>query len=111
LNVAVNGITAGQQYFVQVTAADFTSFAVGRYAMTANFGTGALPGVTLPNTQVLNGIVLQGGSGQALSDSEGLEVGDFYSINDQVEAQQQSSHHGNGSAQQDAVSQQASFSL
>jgi predicted Zn-dependent protease len=66
LTVTVNGVTAGQVLYVKVTGADSTAFGTGAYALTANFGTGPTPVVTPPNTQLLNGAVLQGGGAQPL---------------------------------------------
>jgi predicted Zn-dependent protease len=66
LVVTVNGVTAGQLFYVKVSGADKTAFGTGAYALTANFGTGPSPAAVPPNTQLLNGAVLQGGGAQPL---------------------------------------------
>jgi hypothetical protein len=81
LTVNVANVTAGQVLYFKVAGADTTAFGTGAYALTMSLGGNALPTVTLPNTQLLNGSVLQGGGGQALEVSESP---DFYSIDDSV---------------------------
>jgi hypothetical protein len=66
LSVPLQGITPLQLFYVKVTGADKTAFGTGAYALTVNFGSGALPAVVPPNTQLLNGAVLQGGGAQPL---------------------------------------------
>src|SRR5205823_3959379 len=91
----VNGVTAGQQFYVQVTGADTTAFDTGNYALTLNLGTGALPAVTLPNIPVLNGLIRYGGHGSSMSASDEVEEYDFYSINAAAEARDAGQvHHG-----------------
>jgi hypothetical protein len=63
LTVTVNGVTAGQTYYVKVHGADTSVFGTGKYALTLNLGTGASPMVPLPNTQTANGNPLSGGGG------------------------------------------------
>jgi hypothetical protein len=63
LTVTVNGVTAGEQFYVTVAGADSTSLGTGAYALTLNFGTGSPPAVALPNTQTLNGNPLHSGGG------------------------------------------------
>jgi hypothetical protein len=65
LSVTVNGVSAGQQFYVKVAGADSSAFGTGRYGMTLNFGTGVSPSVPLPDTTTSNGSPLNGGGGQA----------------------------------------------
>ncbi len=65
LAMTVNGVTAGQQFYVKVAGAGSTAFSTGKYAMTLNFGSGASPTVPVSSTQTLNGNPIQGGGGQA----------------------------------------------
>jgi hypothetical protein len=58
LTVTVNGVSPGQQVFIKVAGADNTPFGTGAYALGVNLGSGAMPAVTLPNTQTLNGTPL-----------------------------------------------------
>jgi hypothetical protein len=78
LNVTINNVTAGQQFYVKVAPYDTTAFGTGAYALTLNFGSGASPTVTLPNTQTLAGSPLSTGGGQAEvpgdEDSPGRDV-------------------------------------
>jgi hypothetical protein len=82
LTVNLANVTAGQQLYFKVAGADTTAFGTGAYALSMSLGGAALPAVTLPSTQLLNGATLQGGGGQALEVSD--DPPDFYSINDQV---------------------------
>lgn len=68
LTVTVNGIVAGQNYYVKVDGADATAFGTGRYAVTLNFGTGDNPAVPLPNTQTPNGDPISSGGSMALEE-------------------------------------------
>lgn len=65
LTVTINGVAAGQDYYVMVDGADATAFGTGKYAMTLNFGSAASPTVPLPNTQTANGSPLTCGGGIA----------------------------------------------
>jgi len=65
LTVTVNGVSAGQQFYVKVAGADTSVFSGGKYAMTINFGSAGSPTVPLPNTQTVNGSQLSGGGGIA----------------------------------------------
>jgi hypothetical protein len=76
LAVTISGITAGQQFYIQVTGADTTQFSTGDYALSLNFGTGLMPTVSLPNTQLLNGTPLTGGGALALAVADMLAVSD-----------------------------------
>jgi hypothetical protein len=76
LAVTVNGVTAGQQFYVQVTGADTTQFSTGNYALSLNFGTGPMPIATSPNTQLLNSAVLNGGGALALAVADMMTVSD-----------------------------------
>lgn len=71
------GSVAGETFYVKVTGADTTAFGTGRYDLSLNMGTGGLPAVTLPNTQLLNGTVFSGGYGSAEVISS---TADFYTI-------------------------------
>jgi hypothetical protein len=64
LTYNINNVSAGQQFYVKVASADTTAFGTGAYAVALNFGSGAAPTVTGPNTQTLNGNPLTSGSGQ-----------------------------------------------
>ncbi|HYT89926.1 MAG TPA: hypothetical protein VEL76_14565, partial [Gemmataceae bacterium] len=66
LQLTLNNVTEGQQFYVKVAGADTSAFGTGRYALTLNMGSGATPAVPLPNTQVLNGDPLSAGGGQAM---------------------------------------------
>src|SRR5579871_3182052 len=69
LNLA-NKISAGQQFYVQVTGADTTALGTGAYALSMSFAGNPLPTVPLPNTQVANGSPLSGGGGYALDNDD-----------------------------------------
>ena len=62
--VTLNGVTAGTLYYLKVAGVDTTAFSTGRYALTLNFGTGAMPTVPIPNTQVAEGTPHTSGGGQ-----------------------------------------------
>jgi hypothetical protein len=64
ISVTVTGVTAGEQFYVKVAGADTTAFGTGAYALTMNFGSGAMPVVPLPDTATLNGSPLHSGGGQ-----------------------------------------------
>lgn len=78
LTVTLSGVTAGEQLYLKVQGADTTCFSTGDYAMTLNFGSGASPTVSLPNTEVLNGSPLTSSGGVAANQgspgSDYLEV-------------------------------------
>ncbi len=65
LTVTVNGVSAGQQFYVRVRGADTTAFATGQYALVLNFGTNPDPAVPLPDTRTPNGNPIQGGGGSS----------------------------------------------
>jgi Matrixin len=79
VNLNVN-VTSGTVYKVLVAGADSTPLGKGAYAMTLNFGTGAVPAVALPNTLTLNGNPLSSGGGEALTapsiETQGRDVFD-----------------------------------
>ncbi len=77
LSTTVSGILPGQTYYIKVDGADNTAFGTGKYAVGLNFGLGADPVVTLPNTQVLNGTPLSGGGGIANGSGTHDEFLDF----------------------------------
>jgi hypothetical protein len=60
-----NKISAGQQFYVEVTGADTTALGTGKYALTMSFAGNPLPTVPPPNTELANGSPLSGGGGQA----------------------------------------------
>ncbi len=64
VNLTVNNVAAGQQFYVKVAGADSTAFGTGAYALVLNFGNNPNPTVTPPNTQTLNGNPLSNGGGQ-----------------------------------------------
>ena len=75
LTVTVPNVSPGEQFYIKVSGADKTAFGTGEYALSLSLnpgllGTGLLdvppPSVTPPNTQMLDGAVLQGGGGEAL---------------------------------------------
>jgi hypothetical protein len=55
LTVTVNGVSAGQVYYIKVTGEGSTAFGTGRYGLVVNTGNNADPVVPLPNTQVVAG--------------------------------------------------------
>jgi hypothetical protein len=65
LTVTVDGVAAGQRFYVKVAGADTTALGAGGYALTLNFGTGETPAVPLPDTQEVNGDPLRAGGAQA----------------------------------------------
>lgn len=64
LTLTISNVSAGQQFYVKSAGADTTAFGTGAYALVLNFGSGAAPTVTPPNTQTLNGNPLSSGGGQ-----------------------------------------------
>jgi hypothetical protein len=54
LTVTLKNVTAGQQFYVKVNGTG-SPFNDGVYALALDLGTGAMPTVPLPNTQVLDG--------------------------------------------------------
>ncbi len=74
LSVTVNGVTAGQLFYVKVAPAETSAFGTGKYALTLNFGSGASPTVPLPNTQTANGSPIQGGGGIAIRSGIEMQV-------------------------------------
>jgi hypothetical protein len=65
LNVTINNVTAGEQFYVKVQGADSSVFATGAYGIVLNFGTGVSPTVASPNTQTANGTTIHGSGGYA----------------------------------------------
>ena len=63
LSVTVTGVNPGDQFYVAVSGADTTQFATGNFALSLNLGSGAMPTVSFPNTQLANGSVHHGGGG------------------------------------------------
>jgi hypothetical protein len=54
ITATVNNVTAGQQFYLKVNGTG-SPVNDGEYALVLNLGTGSMPAVTLPNTQLLNG--------------------------------------------------------
>ena len=65
LDVAVTGVTAGEQFYVKVQGADTTAFSTGAYALALKFGGGTMPVSASPNTQRADGNPLSGSGGVA----------------------------------------------
>jgi hypothetical protein len=65
LNVTINNVTPGQQYYVKVQGADSSVFGTGAYALIVNAGTGAAPTVAQPTTQMAATSNTQCGGGYA----------------------------------------------
>jgi hypothetical protein len=76
-----NKISAGQQFYIEVTGANATSFGTGNYALTMSFAGNPLPTVPLPNTQVANGSPLSGGGGIAQTPPNDDVHGDTFDVN------------------------------
>jgi predicted Zn-dependent protease len=74
LNVTVNNVTAGKQFYVKVQGADTSMFGTGAYALTLNLGTGPAPAVPKPNTQVAAPANTHGGGGYADSGADGDQL-------------------------------------
>src|SRR5262249_1745491 len=55
LSVTINNVTGGQQFYVKVTGADTSVFGTGTYALSLNFGSGATPTASSPNTETAKG--------------------------------------------------------
>src|SRR5262249_36640977 len=65
ISVTLTGVSAGQVFYIKVAGAETTTLGSGKYALSLNFGTGALPRVGLPNTQTVNGNPISSGGGVA----------------------------------------------
>jgi hypothetical protein len=74
LSVPITGVNPGDQFYIEVTGADTTAFGTGNFALAVNFGSGAMPAVTLPNTKALNGSPLTGGGAVGLAVEDMLEA-------------------------------------
>jgi hypothetical protein len=59
ITASPGGISAGQVLYFEVTGDTSTSFQIGTYALSLNFGTGATPTFAAPNTATPNGSPLQ----------------------------------------------------
>lgn len=68
LSVTVNGIAAGETYYIRAVGAESTAFGTGRYSLGLNVGAGADPTIWLPWTATLNGTPLSGGGGVPAED-------------------------------------------
>jgi hypothetical protein len=75
LTLNITGVSAGQQLYIKVAGADSTAFGTGNYALTFSFAGNTPPTAPLPNTQVLDGNLIQGGGGQNLNGGGGLTHG------------------------------------
>jgi hypothetical protein len=78
LSLTFNNVTAGQKFYIKVTGADSSSFSTGSYVLSMNFGSGAMPTVQLPNTQLLNGANLNCGGGVAMQLPDAMEIAPGY---------------------------------
>lgn len=65
LTVTINGVTAGQRYYVKVAGANTTAFGTGAYGLTLYFGTGSSPTVTSSSMQTMNTGAPTASGGQA----------------------------------------------
>jgi hypothetical protein len=66
LAVTVNGVAAGQQFYVKVTGADTSVFGTGAYALNLTFGNNPLPAAPSPVTTTAAGLVKVTGGGLAV---------------------------------------------
>jgi hypothetical protein len=80
LTVTVNNVSALQRFYVKVAGAETTSLGSGEYALGLNFGTGAMPTVTPPDTEILNGNPLSAGGGTP--ERPGTEAGPAGGVGD-----------------------------
>ena len=72
-------VTPGQTYFIRVGGANTSAFGTGAYAMALNFGGGASPVATPPDTQTANGDPMNGGGGVAnRRDADGVSVSSLF---------------------------------
>jgi hypothetical protein len=65
LSLTISNVQAGQRFYVKVAGADTTAFGTGIYALALNFGKGASPTASSPNTQTLATGTPTTGGGQA----------------------------------------------
>jgi hypothetical protein len=65
LKATINGITAGQRFYVKVAGATGSAFGTGAYALGLSFGANAAPTAASPNTQTLAGSTPSSTGGQA----------------------------------------------
>src|SRR5262249_33399030 len=72
VSTTISGVTPGQQYYVKVTGVDGSAFSTGAFALLLNFGAAVSPTAQLPNTQVFDGAILQGGGGLAMEGKAGF---------------------------------------
>src|SRR5262249_62108066 len=73
------------QLYLKVTGANsVAAFNTGRYVLSLNFGTGALPAVPMPNTQVAEGSTHTSGGGQPIKLSFETLVNTATSYTDQA---------------------------
>ncbi len=73
LNLA-NKISAGQQFYVQVTGADTTALGTGAYALSLSFAGNPLPTQSSRAVPVSNGSPLSGGGGLAQAQDQPYQV-------------------------------------
>jgi predicted Zn-dependent protease len=98
LDVMIHNVAAGQLFYVKVAPYDATAFGTGVYALSLNFGSGALPTVPLPNTQTLAGSPPTTGGGQPDTPpppDQGTPGRDAFTLDDDQTAQ-----HGAASSSQ-----------
>jgi hypothetical protein len=65
LDVTVNNVTPGEQFYVKVQGADTTAFSTGDYGLALSFTGSAPPTIPSPNTTLADGSPLQGSGGEA----------------------------------------------
>jgi hypothetical protein len=63
LTVTIQGVSAGQRFYLKAAGADCSPFGTGAYALTVNLGGGPAAAVALPNTQTANGNTFSAGGG------------------------------------------------
>jgi predicted Zn-dependent protease len=71
ITVNLTGVNPLETFYIEVSGADNTAFSTGDYALSVSVGGASLPPVALPNTQLLDGTVIQSGGGlseQAIGD-------------------------------------------
>ena len=80
ISVSVGGVTAGQGFYVKAAPANVGAGSAGAYGLSLNFGSGTMPPIAPPNTQVASASGSDGGSLGESSDpgtatSLGLSLG------------------------------------
>jgi hypothetical protein len=65
LSVTVQGVQAGETFYIKVAGSETTTLGSGKYALGLNFGASPTPTEAAPNTQVANGNPLHAGGGMS----------------------------------------------